>query len=265
MSTNSISSIAVNPDYLNEVKKIVLPLKNKMMALMQLKEGDKLLDVGCGAAIDTLTLYQKVGPEGRVFGVDANLGMIQSAIQKTIECGLTKQVIHQVGEANNLQFSDNTFDSVRSERMIQHLENPEKAIQEMWRVLKPGGWLVLADTDHSSLSIDTTIPDTQNIFLNFRRHCVKNYYAGRSLYRWLRHLNPSDEIVEPYVVSSCSYPVFRLALLIEEIEKAALAKKVLSLDSLTALNRDWEELNQQKMFFGFIIMIIAAAKKGGKK
>src|SRR5262249_50798823 len=63
--------------------------------------------------------------------------------------------------ATQLPYPDNTFDSCRSERVFQHLEQPEQALAELVRVTKPGGWVVIADADWASMTYFSTLPELE--------------------------------------------------------------------------------------------------------
>ena len=86
--------------------------------------------------------------------------------------------------ATAMPFATGSFDAARSERLFQHLLQPERALAEMIRVTKPGGWVVVADADWYSLSIDTREVDIERRLAEVRAdRFLHNAYAGRHLYR----------------------------------------------------------------------------------
>jgi arsenite methyltransferase len=106
--------------------------------------GDAVLDIGCGAGVDSLVAGRLVGAGGRVVGIDATPAMIEAARANLARLGFD-QVTFQVAEAEALPFPDNDFDAVISNGVFNLTLNKEKALQEAQRVLKPGGRLLLAD------------------------------------------------------------------------------------------------------------------------
>lgn len=135
-----------------------------------LKAGMSVLDVGCGLGNATRILAEHLS-SGKIIGLDASDAMIQAASQRS-----TNPIIKfQVGDAMNLEFPDNSFDAVYAERILHHLKNPEKALQEFYRVLKPGGRLCLLDPYFSSCSIS---PLSSDLTADFAKKFCKTALHG---------------------------------------------------------------------------------------
>lgn len=117
-----------------------------------LREGQRLLDVGCGLGEAALALAEDLGEDGEVVGVDASTEMLRFA--RTRSSAATCRVRFSVGDALALDEPDRCFHVVRSERTLQWLADPRAAVEEMARVLRPGGRISLIDTDWSTLRID---------------------------------------------------------------------------------------------------------------
>ena len=106
--------------------------------------GETVLDIGCGAGVDTLVAARLVGPTGRVAGVDATPEMIARARANLALVGLTN-VSFEVAAAEALPFPDREFDVVISNGVINLTIDKEQALREAHRVLKRGGRLMVAD------------------------------------------------------------------------------------------------------------------------
>jgi arsenite methyltransferase len=113
-------------------------------SLGPLAPGDAVLDLGCGAGVDSLVAGRLVGTGGRVAGLDVTPAMIERARGNQTRLGFN-HVTFQVGEAEVLPFPDHDFDAVISNGVFNLTLNKEKALKEAHRVLKPGGRLMLAD------------------------------------------------------------------------------------------------------------------------
>jgi arsenite methyltransferase len=113
-------------------------------SLAPLYPGDAVLDIGCGAGVDSLVAALLVMPGGRVVGIDVTFAMLEQARAQLARLGWP-QVSFQVADAEALPFPDNDFDAVISNGVFNLTLNKAKALQEAHRVLKPGGHLMLAD------------------------------------------------------------------------------------------------------------------------
>jgi arsenite methyltransferase len=109
-----------------------------------LKAGDNVVDVGCGAGIDSLIAAGMVGPEGQVIGVDMTPAMLSKADNARQEAGITNAEFKD-GYGEKLPVSDGWADVVISNGVFNLMPDKLAALQEMSRVLKPGGRLQLAD------------------------------------------------------------------------------------------------------------------------
>jgi ubiquinone/menaquinone biosynthesis C-methylase UbiE len=105
---------------------------------------DAVLDIGCGAGVDSLVAARIVGPGGRVVGIDVTFVMLEQARAHLARLSWP-QVSFQVADAEALPFPDNDFDAVISNGVFNLTLNKAKALEEAHRVLKPGGRLMLAD------------------------------------------------------------------------------------------------------------------------
>ncbi len=109
-----------------------------------LQPGERVVDVGCGAGIDSLIAAYMVGPEGRVIGVDMTPAMLEKAGRSAIKAGCTNVEFRQ-GLAESLPVLDGWADVVISNGVLNLLPDKDAALGEMARVLKPGGRLQIGD------------------------------------------------------------------------------------------------------------------------
>lgn len=103
------------------------------------------LDVGCGPGDAAIALAKQVAPDGRVVGIDASQVMVDEATRRAGATGVAAEF--RIGDAENLQFEDDSFDGCRSERTLQWVDRPDAALAEFKRVTRPDGTIVVIDTD----------------------------------------------------------------------------------------------------------------------
>ncbi len=114
------------------------------LALGDLSAGESVLDFGCGAGLDSLLAARRIGPTGRVFGVDSTEEMVAKAKvnAKSINAANAE---FQTCEADNLPVRDASVDVVISNGVFNLCLDKPKVLAEIHRVLKPGGRIQMAD------------------------------------------------------------------------------------------------------------------------
>lgn len=252
----------VDVNYLDTLKAAVQREKVDSYRQLDLTEGASVLEVGCGPATDTLALAKLVGASGRVVGLDVDPEMVALANERSRNAGFGERVAHQVGDAVALPFADDTFDACRSERLFQHLPDPPAALAEMVRVTRPGGRIVVFDTDHETVVVDSPDPEITRRLMRFRcDHMFTNPGSGRQLYRLFREAGLRDVTAVPRAMASLDIGFARLAGAMDQLEAQALEAGVVSVEEVERLRDGLDRYAANGTFFCSWTMVLATGSK----
>jgi SAM-dependent methyltransferase len=124
------------------------PVRERLLAT-GLRAGHVALDAGCGPGVVSRVLAELVGPAGRIVGIDLSHERIQEARRRAE--GLS-QLSFRESDVHNTGFEDESFDFVWSQFVFEYLSRPDLALQELVRVTRRGGKLVISDIDGAGLA-----------------------------------------------------------------------------------------------------------------
>ena len=173
--------------------KEVQATKARTFEILDVKNGEHMLDVGCGTGSDVFALARMVGSTGRVVGVDSSRAMINEARRRAK--GHNLPVDFYVCDAHRLHFDDNTFDGCHAERTLEYVKNPQQMLSEMTRVLKSGGRMIVIEPDWETLVIDTGSQAVTRMMVNIIRQSVANSGMGHLLPGLFKDLGLQDIVV----------------------------------------------------------------------
>lgn len=254
----------VDPPYLDAAARLAAEGKARSYERMRLAEGHAVLDVGCGPATDTLPLAARVGPSGRVAGIDRDPEMVAEADRRAAAAGVAAFVRHHAGDATALPFANGEFDAARSERLFLHLAEPERAVAEMVRVTRPGGWVALMDTDWGTRSVDT--PDVElerRMARVLAELCLANGYSGRRLYGMARRAGLRDLQVDVLPLCVTDYPLWRMLSRMDVAGEEAVRAGAMTADEVRRLDDGWRALGEEGTFFALTAMVLVSGRRPG--
>lgn len=177
-----------------------------------LPAGATVLDIGCGAGLDALAAARRVGPHGRVIGLDLLPEMCERARAHAREAGLDN-VEFVEGEMEAVPLPDDAVDAVISNGVINLSARKMRALFECARVLRPGGHLCLTDVTLD----ERTLPPEVRTHPAAWSGCAAGAMAERALLRSLGRVGLVDVVVQerhPFGVADCArFPLFTPDLL----------------------------------------------------
>jgi ubiquinone/menaquinone biosynthesis C-methylase UbiE len=150
-----------------------------ILTALGLKPGEDVLDIGSGPGFLACEMSAEVGPAGSVTGVDPSPSMLSIARGRPRPAG-SAPVVFSPGEATALPCAAGSFDAVTSTQVYEYVEDVPAALAEAWRVLRPGGRLLVLDTDWDSIVWRSSDDDRmRRVLAAWDRHLADPYLPRR--------------------------------------------------------------------------------------
>jgi demethylmenaquinone methyltransferase/2-methoxy-6-polyprenyl-1,4-benzoquinol methylase len=125
--------------------------KQFTLSLTGLRPGQRALDVAGGTGDLSIGMLRQVGRQGRVFLTDINPAMLERGRDRLLDAGLVGNVECVVADAERLPFDDDAFDCVTIAFGLRNVTDKDAALRSMYRVLKPGGQLLVLEFSRPTL------------------------------------------------------------------------------------------------------------------
>jgi len=227
----------------------------KALALraLDLSAGNFVVDVGCGPGTDLATLAAAVGPAGFVLGIDRDESMLVRA--PSVAGGARVEV--RLGDAQALPLPDAVVDRLRTDRVLQHVENPGHVMAEVKRVLRPGGRAVFAEPDWDTLAIAAEDLTCSGHYRDFVRDvAVRNGRIGRQL---ARHADAAGLRVHNVTVSAGTFTEHGLADTILGMSRNV--ERAIASGHLTDGARQWAASLRNGPFVAVLSMFVVTVER----
>ncbi|MGC4814379.1 methyltransferase domain-containing protein [Micromonospora sp. DT228] len=157
-----------------------LDYKQRFRAALDLSPGHAVVDIGCGPGTDLGRLADAVGETGTVIGVDREPRMVAEARRRFAD---RPTVEVRAGDVHHLPLAATSVDRARTDRVLQHVDDPAAAITQVRRVLRPGGVFGMAEPDWDSLVVAEEDVEASRRFSRFVAGRVRNPTVGREVAR----------------------------------------------------------------------------------
>jgi ubiquinone/menaquinone biosynthesis C-methylase UbiE len=207
-------------------------------ALASLKKGEIVLDLGSGAGFDCFLAADKVGPEGKVIGVDMTPEMLEKARENAQKDNINN-IEFRLGEIENLPVADGVIDIIISNCVINLSTDKGKVFSEAFRVLKPGGRIMVSD-----IVLTRELPDIIRENVSAYVGCIAGAVIKEDYLEAIRKAGFTDvKILEEtdfpinYIVSDNSAVIIKNDLNLDKDEVKDLEESVLSI-KVSALKKN---------------------------
>jgi arsenite methyltransferase len=161
----------------------VVAQRSEVLRALNLSAGERVLDIGSGPGLLAQEMAIAVGPNGRVWGLDASEAMIAMASDR---CAGQPWAVFRTADATALPYPADSFDAAVSTQVYEYVPDIPAALAELHRVLRPGGRAVILDTDYGSLVIHTEDPPRMARVLKAWDEHFVHAYLPRALSSELR-------------------------------------------------------------------------------
>ncbi len=168
---------------------------------VRIQQGDQVAEIGCGprGALDLLS--HRVGPKGRVIGIERNAETARRARRFIEEQGLANVEIVD-GDAKSSGFPPNSFDVVYARLVLVNIPEPEQLVREMAALVRPGGTLASHEADYAPHMCDPPVDAWDRILGLLKEYSRLNgidLFVGRKVHRMLREAGMRDVETHPIV------------------------------------------------------------------
>ncbi|MFN8512252.1 MAG: methyltransferase domain-containing protein [Thermomicrobiales bacterium] len=235
-------------------------IKRRSLSLLDLRPGDRVLDVGCGTGDEVIALAEMIGPSGLAVGADFSATMVAEGRQRATELGLP--CVFLQSDVQHLPFPDCSFDGCRAERLLQHVPDADLALRELVRVARAGASIVIWEADLDTLVFDAPDRRTSRRIAHFICDGFRNGAIGHQLYRRLKDLGLEEVQAEPRIRAMTEFWLMETAFdLRASAQKAADAGLVTPTEAA-----DWiaslETAAANDTFFAAVSGFLVSGKKG---
>ncbi len=187
-----------------QIQDALQPLEDNLLQRANIAGAELILDIGCGVSPTTRRMAI-AHPSSQIIGIDRSHELIDRARELAHEL---PNLNFQIGTVDRLDLPDNYIDLVFARLLFQHLEQPIAALQEIYRVLKPGGRICIVDTDDTWFTVHPEPPSFQQlrqVMATWQQSQCGDGCVGRKLGDYLQQAKFRDINVSVETVSSDEY------------------------------------------------------------
>lgn len=220
--------------------------RRRISTELALRAGESVLDVGCGPGHQIAELSGAVGSDGFVVGIDPADSAIAIASRR---CKELPNVSVKLGDASGLPFADQSFDAVMSSQVFEYLDDVEGGLREIYRVIRPGGRVLIHNTDWGALLWRSSNPEKMAQYMDLWDRHLTDPSLPQSLPAKLSEVGFSDIKVEPIVQLETEYDPASVSGVLMAFISGYLESQGIPIADVEAWREDLVSLGDQGGYF----------------
>ena len=235
--------------------------RRALLADLGLGHGHRVLEAGCGPGTALAVLLDRIGPGGRVVGIDPTTAFIEEAGRRAAAAGAANAEYRE-GDIREIPYPDAAFDAAFCDKVLIHVGPTEQAIREMVRVTKPGGRVGALEWDLCALSLHSDQPELTAKLIDLGCQMQFRGGAGRALQDLFRAAGLRDILFRPHLAHTTDLDAGRgwRGLLRNRADRA-VAKEVLSEAEAQRWLEHFEAMNRRGAFCCTVIIYTAVGTR----
>ncbi len=250
-SAESIELSYQTPEIINQ--------RMRTLAALALNAGESVLDAGCGTGLLLAMQAKAVDRQGRAEGVDFSEDMLDVARGR---CAGFEQVSLRQGSVENLDFEDESFDALSCTQTLLYVREMDRALQEMYRVLKNRGRIAIVETDWDGAILHSSYPALTRKIFDAWDAAVENPNLPRRLKLVLAGIGFSAIRVEAIPVLNSSYSQFSFSAgMLDNFAGTAVKQKAITAEESESWLQDLEKLAREQDYFFCVNRFLFSAVK----
>jgi ubiquinone/menaquinone biosynthesis C-methylase UbiE len=223
--------------------------RKEVLAALALQPGETVLDVGSGPGLLMADVADLVGPEGHVTGIDASDSMLALSRRRFADPPLRERTSVLKADATQLPFKTGQFDAAVSTQVYEYVPDVDRALAELYRVLRPGGRALILDTDWDSLVWNTLDSSLRDRFIDAWIKRFAHPHLPRTLRQRLRNAGFRGLRCDVLVLLNDTYDPDSYSLRNGDIMANFVQQHGLSASDVAAWKHSLEELGTQGLYF----------------
>lgn len=204
-------------------------IKKTSLDMLQLENGDIVLELGCGLGIDTEAIRSKLD-FGQVIGTDLSQKMINESKRRS----RFQDIVYQKASAKKIEYPDNYFTKCKADRLLVSQTDVDGILSEIKRVLIPNGKICITDLDFDTMFFCPELTGISSAILKYWKQLVENPLIGRQL---------------PMLFIKHGFEILRIESQVFFIRNYEMLKKIVKFEDMLQDAKQLQLITQQEISF----------------